>query len=308
MSAQKRVLLLGGTGHYGRWIARSLVQGGASVRVLSRDGDSARRILGSGPEVIVGDVTSRLSVMQALEGAESVVIAVSASSSPKAIRKREIVERDAVIEVLKQSEQQGILRVVYLCGYDVQEELARRLGVLAFARPMLDVQAHLAQSKLNWTVLGCAPSKELFFAMIRGSRMNVPGGGPEALPTISPLDVGAIAAQAALREDLGGRRIRMPGPEALSFAEAARRISEVWRRPIRVRRIPLLPIRIAGAISWPFYPFLRFMWFAIKLMNNFPQELVAQVPADHQELLRTFSFTPTTLEQEAHRRLIDAEP
>ncbi len=35
--------------------------------------------------------------------------------------------------------------------------------------------------------------------------MMVPGGGPEGLPTVSAVDVGEIAAQALLRDDLSGR-------------------------------------------------------------------------------------------------------
>ena len=42
---------------------------------------------------------------------------------------------------------------------------------------------------------------------------------------------------------------------------------------------------------------------ALKLMNNFPEQLVAQVPEDHRKLRDTFDFTPTTLEMEAHRRM-----
>jgi hypothetical protein len=53
----------------------------------------------------------------------------------------------------------------------------------------------------------------------------------------------------------------------------------------------------------PFNPFLVYLVMAIRMLNNFPQELVAQVPTDHQALLETFDFTPTTLEMETHRRM-----
>jgi uncharacterized protein YbjT (DUF2867 family) len=144
---------------------------------------------------------------------------------------------------------------------------------------------------------------EIFFAMIRGDTMTVPGGGPPALPTVSPADVGEIAAQAVLRDDLRGQRIRMTGPEALSFPEAAKRISTATGKDIKFRRIPLLPLKIVSLITWPINPYLRHLLASARLMNNFPQDVAAQVPQDHQWLVNTFSYTPTTLEMEARKRI-----
>lgn len=133
--------------------------------------------------------------------------------------------------------------------------------------------------------------------------MTVPGGGPPALPTISPRDVGEIAAQTVLRDDLGGKRIRMTGPEAISFPEAARRISEVMCKTVNFRKIPLLPLKIVSIIAWPVNPFLRHLVPYIELMNSFPQDVAAKVPEDHQWLVNTFSYSPTTLEMETRSRL-----
>jgi uncharacterized protein YbjT (DUF2867 family) len=298
----KPILVFGGTGHYGRNIVRRLLDKGEQVRVLSRNAAGAQSVLGAQPEVIEGDITSRSKVISALDGTRAIVIAISAFTW-KTIRRRTEIERDSVLRILEEADRTGIARVVCLSGYDVREDFAERLGVLAIAKPMLDVQAALAESRLNWTVLGCPPSMEIFFAMIRGAKMIVPGGGPPALPSISPIDVGTIAAQAVLRDDLGGRRIRLAGPEALSFPEAARRISAVGGREIHFHRIPVTPLKIASVLTRPFNPFLMYLVMALRMLNNFPEELVAQVPTDHQLLLETFDFTPTTLEVEARRRM-----
>jgi uncharacterized protein YbjT (DUF2867 family) len=301
LTEQEHVLVLGGTGHYGREIVRSLLLTGKPVRVLTRDAAAARTTLGEEVELIEGDITRQDSVPSLLEGARSVVIAVAAHDR-RQIRNRMQIERDAVLSILERAEHQHVKRVVYLSGYDVRREFAEPLGLLDFARPQLDVQDALARSNLNWTVLGCPPSMEIFFAMIRGRHMNVPGGGPPALPTISPVDAGIITAQAAVRGDLGGRHIRMPGPEALSFPEAARRIADVWGEIIRFRSIPLAPIYVAAAVSRPVFPFAAFIASAAKLLNAFPEALAADVPADHATLRALFNFEPTTLEDEARRR------
>jgi uncharacterized protein YbjT (DUF2867 family) len=305
VSERGPILVFGGTGHYGRNIVKSLVDNGEPVRVMSRNPGGARETLGNQPEVVQGDITSADSRVAALKGVRAVVVAVSAFTW-KMCRHRRLIERDSVLELLEDAERGGVSRIVYLSGYDVREESAAALGVTDFARPMLDVQAALAQSSLNWTVLGCAPSMDIFFSMIRGRVMNVPGGGPPKLPTISALDVGTIAAQSVVREDLGGQRFRVTGQEALSFPEAAKRIGDVWGWNIGFRRIPLAPLRIASIVTRPFSPFVKLLLCALTMLNKFPEELASEVPKDHQRLVDTFELTPTTLEDEARRRVLPA--
>jgi uncharacterized protein YbjT (DUF2867 family) len=294
------ILVLGGTGHHGRHIVRHLQAKGVPVRVLSRNEANARRVLGERPTIVEGDITSRASVQQALAGAQAVVISISAFH-PTLIRRLEEIERDAVLDVLQAAQQSGISRVVYISVFDIREDVIDELNDPT-ARCKLAVETALALSDLNWTVLGSAPSMELFFAMIRGNRMVVPGGGPAALPTVSPTDVGEIAAQAVLRDDLAGLRVRMVGPEALSFPEAARRISAATGQDIRFLKVPLFPLRIASAVVGPVYPYLRHLVRMIRLMNHFPQDAVAQATTDHQRLRATFDYTPTSLEMEARAR------
>jgi uncharacterized protein YbjT (DUF2867 family) len=301
-SEEKRapILVLGGTGHYGRHIVRSLLERGQAVRVLSRNATNARRILGDEAEIVEGDITFRRSVVEALEGVKAVVISVSAFT-PKLIRKLKLIERDSVLMALDEAQRAGISRIVYLSAYELRPGPIEELD-LEFGRIKMEIETALAKSGFNWTVLGQAPSMEVFFAMIRGGKMIVPGGGPPALPTVSPLDTGEIATQTVLRKDLGGRRIRVTGPEAISFPEAARRISAVMGERLAFQKIPLFPLRVASLVTRPFNPYLVHLIGSARLMNRFPQDLAAQVPQDHRWLVDTFSYTPTTLEMEARRR------
>jgi len=238
--------------------------------------------------------------VQALRGARAVVVSLSAFS-PRLIRQLERIERDAVLRVFEEARVAGISRIVYLSAYELRPALIEELD-LAFGRVKLAVETALAKSDSNWTVLGVAVSMEIFFATIRGGKMMVPGGGPPALSTVSPLDLGEIAAQVVLREDLDGKRIRVTGPEALSFREAARRISAVRGKPLTVQKIPLLPLQVAATFARPVNPYLQHLLASVRLMTRFPQDLAAAVPQDHQWLLNAFDYVPTTLEMEARHR------
>jgi len=297
------ILVIGGTGHYGRMIVRRLHQTGETgsrVRVMSRNAREARKVVGGDVEIVEGDLMSRSSISEAVKGAGSMIISVSALNF-KLARLLRAVERDAVLVALEEARKAGVTRVVYLSGYELRPALIEELK-FELGRIKLEVEAAVSQSDFNWTILGAGFSMEIFFAMLRGKQMMVPGGGPPGLPAISPVDVGEIASQTVHRQDLGGKRIRMTGPEALSFPEAARRISAVLGRPIRYRSIPVLPLKIAAVLSRPFNPFFRHLVASVKLMNGFPQDLVASVPEDHQRLRDTFDYVPVTLEMEVRRR------
>ena len=52
----KPILILGGTGHYGRNIVSNLLEKGQPVKVLSRDAASAQKILGDKVNIVEGDI------------------------------------------------------------------------------------------------------------------------------------------------------------------------------------------------------------------------------------------------------------
>ena len=288
------ILILGGTGHYGRYIVKSLLELGESVKVATRNPEKARELLGEKPIIIKSDITNEDSLPQLLEECRGIVICVSGFSR-KTIRQIKKIERDSVIKVLDKARNKGIKRVVFISVYDFNEELIDELKIPQ-AEIKQDVEQYLKDSDFNWTVLGAGPSIEMFFRMIRGKTMAVPGGGPPAIPTISPIDLGKICAQAVIREDLSQRRFRLTGPEAISFPDAAERISNIVGYRIKYRKIPLLPIKIASIITKLFNPYLWYLRKFIMLLNKFPHDLALKVPYDHAILRSTFDYEPTTLE------------
>jgi len=301
-AGRKSILVLGGTGHYGRHIVKRLLEKGQSVKVLSRNPNNARQILGDRVDIVKGDIRSRESVVEALRGVKAIVISVSAMT-PKLIRKLKLIEGDSVLMTLEEAQKASISRVVYISIYDIREDFLKKLNI-TWEIPEIKkhIEDTLTKSNCDWTVLGVAPSMEIFFSMIKGNTMMVPGGGPPALPNVSPRDVGEIAAQTVLRDDLNSKRIRITGPEALSFSDAAKRIGLVMGKTIKIRKIPLFPLRIASTIALPFNPYLKHLVTAIKLMNNYPQYVAAIAAKDHQWLVDNFNYIPNTLEMEAKHR------
>ncbi len=149
------ILVLGGTGHYGRHVVQCLLRRAAPVRVLSRNAARARKILGDVPDIVEGDITVRESVTEALRGARAAVISVSAFA-PKLIRKMMLIERDAVLTVLNEAERAKVSRIVYISTYDTRHDAVEGTN-LESTKIKSEIEETLAGSDFNYTVLGGVP-------------------------------------------------------------------------------------------------------------------------------------------------------
>ncbi len=296
------IVIFGGTGYYGRKVVEKLMLRSVPVRVVSRDCTKAKKTLGDQVEVTEGDVTRREVVVRALQGAGAVIICLSAMH-PKLIRRMKEIEHDAVLMIMEEAEKAGISRLLYMSGYEMRAELLEKLGIPEFGEIKIRIEKRIRESRFNWTILGNAPGHQLFFAFLRKNKLAVPGGGLNRMPTISPDDVGEITAQAALRSDLSGRRLRLTGPEACSMPEMARKVTYITGQPVRHITIPLAVIRIVSFLLNPGFPYIRYLYKSLLMFNNFPKDLADQVPEDHQKLRELFDYEPVTLEMEIGRRL-----
>jgi len=296
------IVVYGGTGYYGRKVVERLLDKGQRVRVVSRNPESARKILGDRAEIFTGDVTVRETVVASLQNVSAIVICLSAMTN-KLIRKMRMIERDAVLTIMEEAKKANIGRLIYMSGYEMREQLLRELKIPEFGAIKIEIEAAISRSGFNWTILGDAPAFEIFFAFVRNGRMAVPGGGFNAIPTIAAEDVGEITAQAALRNDLNGQRIKLTGPEAVTFPEVAKRMSAISGKTITHMAIPLTIVNIVSLLLLPFTPFIRFLYKSLKMLNHFPPDLAGQVPEEHRRLREMFTYEPVTLEMEIGRRI-----
>jgi hypothetical protein len=77
-----KVLVVGATGMLGRPVVERLSADGSGVRVLARDPESARSLLGKGVEYVGGAVEDGASLGRALEGCRAVHVSLKAGRSP----------------------------------------------------------------------------------------------------------------------------------------------------------------------------------------------------------------------------------
>ena len=302
MIDSNQIVVYGGTGFYGQKVVEKLVKKGQSIKVVTRNSENAKNIVGDKVVLFQGDVTEKGTIEKSLENVGAIVICLSAMSN-KLIRRMKEIERDAVLEIMEQAKKANISRLVYMSGYEMRKQLLDDLKIPEFGEIKIEVEGKIRQSDFNWTILGDAPAFEMFFAFLNKGKMTVPGGGLNAFPTISPEDVGEITAQIVVRDDLNGKRIKLTGPKAYSFPEVAKIMSDISGKRIKHMTIPLFLINIISFLLLPFIPFVRYLYKSLKMLNNFPQDLAENVPEDHKLLRELFDYEPVTLEMEISRRI-----
>ncbi|MHA1185432.1 MAG: SDR family oxidoreductase [Candidatus Heimdallarchaeota archaeon] len=291
------VMVFGGTGNYGKYIVKSLLAKKVPTKVFTRDNVRAEQKLGPEPEYFEGDVLNKDAIKNSLANVKAIIISLSAMHS-KLIRKQKEIEHDAVMTILDEAEKQGIKRIIFLSIYEMKIDLIKKLKLeVGFIK--MAIEDRLVQSDFNWTVLACPPSFELFTTFTRKKLMIVPGGGSPLMPSVAPQDVGEIAAQASIRDDLSKQRLHMTYSEPFAFPEVAEKFSKILGRKIKYQKIPLFGLKIASIVTYPFNPYLRHLVKYVGLLNNFPIELAKQASADHQILIKTFDYQPMSIEEYA---------
>jgi uncharacterized protein YbjT (DUF2867 family) len=263
-------------------------------------------ILGDQVEIVEGDVRDPKVVSDSLAGKDAAIIALSAMNW-KLIKEQQSIEKDAVLSIIDQAKKLHCHRVIYLSGYEIRKDILEKLGILDFGAIKLEIEATLAESGLNYTILGCPPAYRLFFALLKNGKITIPGGGKKRIPTVAAEDVGTIGAQCALRNDISAARLRVPGPKTYSIPDVAALMTTLSGKTIGVRAVPLAGLRFISYLIQPFNPFLRELYKTLKLLNHFPEDLADQVPEDHRKLKELFDYSPKSLEEEIMEHFKEGE-
>ncbi len=213
------IAVLGATGNVGSAVASTLIQKGATVRVLGRRRTELRARFARA-EAVRLDLSDRNQFAAALEGVTGLfVIRPPAAHSVD----------DALMAFLETAERAGVQHVVFssVAGAGEQTWL-----------PHAKIERHLTSLRMKWTLL-----RPGFFLqnledayrrdIRRDDRIYVPAGDAQ-VAWIDARDVGEAGAVCLLDPDThAGRAYHLTGSQALGFDEIARILTDVLGRDIR---------------------------------------------------------------------------
>jgi len=216
------ILVTGATGLNGSAVIREFATQGVPARALVRDASKAEWLRAlPGIEVVEGDMLQPDTLKRGLQDVDRALLISSASP--------QLVEtQTAFIQAAKKA---GVRHVVKFSGITVKIGSPFRYFHMHGV-----IEAELEKSGLTWTHLSPGQFMQMYFREVR----SILSTGELRLPmenaTIASIDVADIA-KIAFRVLTGsgheGKRYEMTGPEALTMAQVAERISVATGRPVR---------------------------------------------------------------------------
>ena len=210
------ILVTGATGNVGSEIARQLIAKGIPFRIYVRDADKAANMIGSdGYEIALGDFDDDAAFATALEGITAVYMVTNQSEAFKANLQR----------MTGQLERTGIDRLVMLSAEgDPDSEIF-------FVRRTGELESIVRETDLNWTFLRPDWFMQNFAGFVAMGMVAFPEG-PGKTSFVDVRDVAEIAIKALTESGHTHRTYRLTGPDAMTFAGAAKRISGELGREI----------------------------------------------------------------------------
>jgi len=237
-------LILGATGNVGPHVVAELKAAGRSPRVMVRDAERARALLGDDIDVRAGDITNPADVDAAVEGVDTVFLL-----SPHGF-----TMADAQLGVIRQLRRSGA-RIVKLSGtssaitpdgphacrqhWEVERVLEESGQPFVILRPNSFLQVLVKQLMLpGWEA--------------NGTIMNALGASGISL--IDARDVGAVAAAVIENHDWDEQTLVLTGPRAVTYAEIAELIAARTGRPAEIVEVTPAAVRASlvarGTPEW----------------------------------------------------------
>jgi uncharacterized protein YbjT (DUF2867 family) len=251
MTGEQTVLVTGATGHVGgQVVAQVAGASGVRVRALSRDPAAAAASIGSGVELVGGDLAAPETLREALVGVDAVFLVFPS------------VAADRSAGVLVAALTRHARRVVYLSAHGVPDRPDERaepdgtiLGSHAYLEGLIAASAReytfLRASGFATNTLAWAPQ------LRRGDvlRWFLPDA-KRAL--VHEADLAAVAVRGLIEEGHTGMAYHLTGPEQLTQVEQLAAIGAALGRSLRFEEIdaaraatelfPGLPVDVAASI------------------------------------------------------------
>lgn len=231
------VLVVGASGSLGRKITRQLLVRGDRVRMLARQTSSCADLERAGATVVVGDLTDRISLDRACEGATAVIATASVSKTGTDTIER--VDLQGNQNLIAAAAAGGVERFVFVSTRSASPD-----SPVPLFRAKGAAEQALRESPMVHTILQPGGFMDVWFPMFIetpafGSRpVTLVGEARRRHAFVAERDVAAFAVTALENPAAAGAAIVIGGPEAVTFRDVVREYEEAAGRTFPVRTVP----------------------------------------------------------------------
>jgi uncharacterized protein YbjT (DUF2867 family) len=204
------ILVIGATGTVGTEVVKQLVDKGEPTRALVRSATTARQRLDEDVELIEGDLDRTETVTAALSGVDRVFLVTRQDD-------RQVEWEERVIDAAADAH---VGHVVKLSVFR-----ADRHSPLQIARQHGQIEEKLEQSDLDVTIIRPVFFMQNLLTMMRpGVLATAARDGRVAM--VDARDIAAVAVTALTSDSHSGNTYTLTGPEAVTFDEVAKALSQ----------------------------------------------------------------------------------
>jgi uncharacterized protein YbjT (DUF2867 family) len=214
------ILVAGATGYLGSEICRQLISKNKNVKGLVRatsDPTKVAQLKESGVETIEGDLKNKESLENALRGVSAIISTVSSTLSRQEGDSIETVDEKGQSNLIDAAINAGVSQFVYVsfCGMP---------GEFPLQTAKRNVEKHLAQSGLNYTILQPTYFMDVWLSPVLGfnyrdAKATIYGEGRNKVSWIAIKDVASFAVNSLNNPAAKNGIFEIGGPEALSPLE-----------------------------------------------------------------------------------------
>lgn len=209
----KTILVIGGTGMLGKPVAQQLKADGFNVRLLVRNPEKARKLLGDGYEFIQGDVDNESSLNTALSGVDGVHISLKGGPTEADFER---MDHFAVRDIARIAKEQNVERVTLISAYAVSEEKADTPE----SRSKVRGEAALKSSGVPYTIFRCSWFMETLPLFVQGKSISLIGDQTHLLHWIAAEDYARMVSKSYQTDETLNKELYIFGPEAYTMGEA----------------------------------------------------------------------------------------
>jgi uncharacterized protein YbjT (DUF2867 family) len=233
------ILVVGATGDLGGLIAHNLLDQGAGVRILVREGSSYEELVEAGADTVIGDLKDAGSLRAACAGTETVI--TTANSVGRGGEDTvESVDRKGNRDLIEAAAAAGVGRFVFISALGASASSPNPL-----LRAKGEAEEALRASGMTWTILQPNIYMELWIPMmvggpaLAGQPVTLIGEGRRRHSMVARHDVAAYAVAALENKEAEDQALVIGGPEPLSWRDVIAAFEQELGHSIPVRSLSL---------------------------------------------------------------------
>lgn len=237
----KTILVIGGTGMLGKPVAQQLKADGFKVRLLVRNPEKAKKLLGEGCEFLQGDVDDEASLRAALTSVDGVHISLKGGPTETDFER---MDHFAVRDIARIAKEQNVGRVTLISAYAVSEEKADTPE----SRSKVRGEAALKSSGVPYTIFRCSWFMETLPLFVQGKNISLIGNQVHPLHWVAVEDYARMVSKSYQTDETLNKELYVFGPETYTMGEAIKIYAE--HTGVKVSPISTTMLLVMGTLTF----------------------------------------------------------